>query len=93
MPTNTYGPNDNYNELNSHFLPALIRKVHEIKQNKKKNYASTLKNLLAKTNYGKKNSSNEEHSCNYPSKNGFKTIARENAEKIIWIFTYRMVNS
>ena len=36
MPTNTFGPNDNYNELNSHFLPALIRKVHEIKQSKKK---------------------------------------------------------
>ena len=37
MPTNTFGPNDNYHELNSHFFPALIRKVHKIKvQNKKK---------------------------------------------------------
>ena len=27
MPTNTYGPNDNYHELNSHFFPALIKKV------------------------------------------------------------------
>ena len=36
MPTNTFGPNDNYDELNSHFFPALIRKVHEIKLNKKK---------------------------------------------------------
>ena len=35
MPTNTFGPNDNYNELNSHFLPALIKKVHNLKYNKK----------------------------------------------------------
>ena len=26
MPTNVYGPNDNYDELNSHVLAALIRK-------------------------------------------------------------------
>ena len=26
MPTNTFGPNDSYDDLNSHFLPALIKK-------------------------------------------------------------------
>ena len=31
MPTNTFGPNDNYDSMNSHFLPALIKKCHEIK--------------------------------------------------------------
>ena len=31
MPTNTYGPNDNYDTLNSHFFPALIKKAHECK--------------------------------------------------------------
>ena len=31
MPTNLYGPNDNYHPLNSHVLPALIRKFHEAK--------------------------------------------------------------
>ena len=36
MPTNTYGPNDNYNKINSHFFPALIKKVHQIKLNKNK---------------------------------------------------------
>lgn len=36
MPTNLYGPNDNYNLQNSHVLPALIRKMHEAKINKKK---------------------------------------------------------
>lgn len=34
MPTNLYGPNDNYNLNSSHVLPALIRKFHEAKINK-----------------------------------------------------------
>ena len=33
MPTNLYGPNDNYDLNNSHVLPALIRKFHEAKTN------------------------------------------------------------
>lgn len=33
MPTNLYGPNDNYDLANSHVLPALIRKFHEAKIN------------------------------------------------------------
>ncbi len=31
MPTNLYGPNDNYHPLNSHVLPALVRRFHEAK--------------------------------------------------------------
>lgn len=31
MPTNMYGPNDNYDPLTSHVLPALIRRFHEAK--------------------------------------------------------------
>ena len=34
MPTNLYGPNDNYDLNNSHVLPALIRKFHEAKTNR-----------------------------------------------------------
>lgn len=34
MPTNLYGPNDNYDLQNSHVLPALLRKFHEAKINK-----------------------------------------------------------
>lgn len=33
MPTNLYGPNDNYDLQNSHVLPALLRKFHEAKIN------------------------------------------------------------
>ncbi len=35
MPTNLYGPNDNFNLETSHVLPALIRKFHEAKENNK----------------------------------------------------------
>ena len=36
MPSNMYGPNDNYDLNNSHFFPALIRKIYEAKMNNKK---------------------------------------------------------
>ena len=37
MPTNLYGPNDNYDLNNSHVLPALIRKFHTAKVNSEPN--------------------------------------------------------
>ncbi len=36
MPTNTFGPNDNYHKLNSHFVPALLRKIYYLKKNNHK---------------------------------------------------------
>lgn len=33
MPTNLYGPNDNYDLNNSHVLPAMLRKFHEAREN------------------------------------------------------------
>ena len=36
MPSNVYGPNDNYDSLNSHFFPGLIKRAHECKIQKKK---------------------------------------------------------
>jgi len=36
MPTNTFGPNDKYDTLNSHFFPAMIKKIHYLKKNNKK---------------------------------------------------------
>ncbi len=38
MPTNLYGPNDNYDLMNAHVLPALLRKVHEAKTNRQPNF-------------------------------------------------------
>lgn len=34
MPTNLYGPGDNYDPINSHVIPGLIRRFHEAKVNK-----------------------------------------------------------
>ena len=31
MPANTFGPNDNYDDFSSHFLPSLIKKIHKLK--------------------------------------------------------------
>ena len=36
MPANMFGANDNYNLKSSHFFPALIKKIHLAKINKKK---------------------------------------------------------
>ena len=36
MPTNLYGPNDNFHSENSHVIPALIRRFHEAVRNNKK---------------------------------------------------------
>ena len=37
MPANLFGPNDNYDPLTSHFLPAIIRKTASLKKNSKNN--------------------------------------------------------
>ena len=36
MPCNSYGPNDNYDNKNSHFIAALIKKIYLAKKYKKK---------------------------------------------------------
>ena len=36
MPSNVYGPNDNYDLQTSHFIPALIKKIHDAKKKNKK---------------------------------------------------------
>ena len=38
MPTNTFGPGDNYNSFSSHFIPAIIKKIYQAQLQKKKLY-------------------------------------------------------
>ena len=45
MPTNLYGPNDNFDLENSHVLPAMIRKIYLAKLLDESNYAEIIKNL------------------------------------------------
>ncbi len=39
MPTNLYGPNDNFDDLTSHVIPGLISRMHNAKQNNEKNFS------------------------------------------------------
>lgn len=48
MPTNLYGPNDNFDLEKSHVLPALIRKMHLAKLLSELKYDAVIKNLGAK---------------------------------------------
>ena len=38
MPTNLYGPNDNFSETDSHVIPGLIKRMHTAKNNKEKEF-------------------------------------------------------
>lgn len=38
MPTNLYGPNDNFSELDSHVIPGLIKRMHDAKISEKKEF-------------------------------------------------------
>jgi len=49
MPTNLYGPNDNFDLENSHVLPALIRKIYLAKLLNEANYEAVLKDTNFKT--------------------------------------------
>lgn len=49
MPTNLYGPNDNFDLEKSHVLPALIRKIHLAKLLSENKMDKVLKNLKVKT--------------------------------------------
>ena len=49
MPTNLYGPNDNFDLETSHVLPALIRKIHLARLLSESNYGLVLKDLNLKS--------------------------------------------
>jgi len=49
MPTNLYGPNDNFDLEKSHVLPALIRKIHLAKLLKENRYDEVISNLNVNT--------------------------------------------
>jgi len=49
MPTNLYGPNDNFDLEKSHVLPALVRKIYLAKLLSEKKYSEVIKDLKVKT--------------------------------------------
>ena len=48
MPTNLYGPGDNFNLLNSHVLPALLRKIHLAKCLEENNTEALMKDFMVR---------------------------------------------
>jgi len=64
MPTNLYGPNDNYNLETSHVLPALIRKFHDAKE--RMNKESRVKETSLNTNDAP-STAHEEPSTKHPA--------------------------
>ena len=93
MPTNLYGPNDNYHPENSHVLPALIRKFHEAKVSSKEEvevwgdgtpmreflYADDLANALVylMENYNEKQFVNVGYGSDVTIKELAETVAKE----------------
>ena len=70
MPTNLYGPNDNYNLETSHVLPALIRKIHLGKCLENADFEAIRRDLDKRPIEGIKGESSEEEIINILSKYG-----------------------
>ncbi len=72
MPTNLYGPNDNYNLETSHVLPALVRKMHLGKCLETNNWEAIRKDLEKNPVEGVNGSSKEPEILNILNKYGIK---------------------
>jgi len=70
MPTNLYGPNDNYNLETSHVLPALIRKIHLGKCLENGDFEAIRRDLEKRPIEGINGNSSEEEILNILSKHG-----------------------
>lgn len=83
MPTNLYGPNDNFNLETSHVMPALIRKAHLGKCLQNNDWQSLRKDLNTRPIEGVNGESNQEEIKNILSKYGIKS--KENSVEIeLW---------
>jgi GDP-L-fucose synthase len=78
MPTNLYGPNDNYSLENSHVLPALIRKIHLSKCLEQGDFETIHQDLLKHGSIGINAESGNEDILLYLKKYGIE--ATENSQ-------------
>lgn len=72
MPTNLYGPNDNYDLEKSHVLPALVRKMHLGKCLNTSNWQAIKKDFSKKPLEGKDGSASEDDLLDLMNKYGIK---------------------
>lgn len=84
MPTNLYGPNDNYNLETSHVLPALIRKMHLGKCLKENNWDSIYKDLNTRPIEGVSGKNEKSEIVAVLNKYGIKT--EENGETFVTLW-------
>ena len=84
MPTNLYGPNDNFNLETSHVLPALIRKTHLGKCLENNNLQAIRHDLNQKPIEGIDGKSSEKDILNVLEKYGVKRLSNGNVQIEIW---------
>lgn len=81
MPTNLYGPNDNFNLETSHVLPALIRKIYLGKCIENNNWDEINKDLDKRPIEGVSGSSNEDDKINILAKYGIQLKTQNSTSK------------
>ena len=81
MPTNLYGPNDNYNLETSHVLPAMIRKIHLGKCLEENDWVSIRKDLKKRPIEGVNDQSGTEEILSILSKYGIQLSNAEPATR------------
>jgi GDP-L-fucose synthase len=84
MPTNLYGPNDNFNLETSHVLPALIRKIHLGKCLEKNDMQAIKTDLDKRPIEGKNGKSPENDILNVLEKFGVKRLTNGRVQIEIW---------
>jgi GDP-L-fucose synthase len=86
MPTNLYGPNDNYNLETSHVLPALIRKLHLGKCLENNDWISLRKDLQKRPIEGIKGDASEDQILSILSKYSIKYDSRPTSHVTITLW-------
>ncbi len=84
MPTNLYGPNDNFDLEKSHVLPALIRKIHLGKCLEKNDWKAIRKDIKKNPIENINSNSSEKEIINILNKFGIKFLNKENTSIEIW---------
>ncbi|WP_461638858.1 GDP-L-fucose synthase family protein [Labilibaculum euxinus] len=85
MPTNLYGPNDNFNLETSHVLPAMVRKIHLAKCLEDNNWEGIREDLNRRSVEGVDGSANEEEILTILNKYGIQSqnVEESNSQKVV----------
>jgi len=84
MPTNLYGPNDNFDLEKSHVLPAMVRKMHLGKCLEEKNWEAIREDLNKRPIEGISGSNNKDEILAILSKYGIRLAQSQNVSVEIW---------